>query len=187
MRQGGDHPSPQTQVPHFARKYIKVGANSGAQSATPWEPYQDSIDISRWAPQCNASSLPGCAALLRVGSASNIGSPVIRASPCLLPFLQGKPSACLNLAAIPPHRSRGKPRPPCSGRPGSSPPGCWRRGCRAPPTPEVVVTYAHNAFHNPTLHVTHSAGGYHASRTVGRASIRRTLPVSVQGRTPLQP
>ena len=40
---------------------------------------------------------------LRSGSApaSNIGSPVKLASPCLLPFLHGKPAACLSPAAIP--------------------------------------------------------------------------------------
>ena len=32
-----------------------------------------------------------------------------------------------NLAAIPPHLRRDKPRRKCSGRPGGSRPGCWRR------------------------------------------------------------
>ena len=47
-----------------------------------------------------------------------------------VPSLHGKPSACLYLAAIPPHLRRGKPRRKCSGRPGGSPMGCWRRQCR---------------------------------------------------------
>ena len=46
-----------------------------------------------------------------------------------LPLL-GKPSACLYLAAIPPHLRRGKPRRKCSGRPGGSRSGCRRRQCR---------------------------------------------------------
>ena len=46
-----------------------------------------------------------------------------------LPLL-GKPSACLYLAAIPPHLRRGEPRRKCSGRPGGSRSGCWRRQCR---------------------------------------------------------
>ena len=46
-----------------------------------------------------------------------------------LPLL-GKPSAWLYLAAIPPHLRRGEPRRKCSGRPGGSRSGCWRRQCR---------------------------------------------------------
>ena len=37
--------------------------------------------------------------------------------------------AVLNLAAIPPHICREESRQKCSGHPGSSPLGCWRRGC----------------------------------------------------------
>ena len=33
-------------------------------------------------------------------------------------------------AAIPPHLCRGKPRQKCSGQPGGSRSGCWRRQCR---------------------------------------------------------
>ena len=36
-----------------------------------------------------------------------------------------------HLAAIPPHRSRGKPRPPCSGQQGSGSPCRWRRECQS--------------------------------------------------------
>jgi len=35
-----------------------------------------------------------------------------------------------NLAAIPPHLCRDESRQKCSGQPGHSRPGCWRRGCR---------------------------------------------------------
>ena len=35
-----------------------------------------------------------------------------------------------NLAAIPPHLCRGKPRQKCSGQQGHSRPGCWRRQCQ---------------------------------------------------------
>ena len=44
--------------------------------------------------------------------------------------LLGKPTAWLYPAAIPPHLCRGKPRQKCSGRPGGSRSGCWRRQCR---------------------------------------------------------
>ena len=36
-----------------------------------------------------------------------------------------------NLAAIPPHLCRGKPRQKCSGQPGSSRSYCWRRECQS--------------------------------------------------------
>ena len=50
----------------------------------------------------------------------------------LPPFpLLGTASPWLYLAAIPPHLRRGKPRRKCSGRPGSSRSGCWRRQCRS--------------------------------------------------------
>ena len=38
--------------------------------------------------------------------------------------------SALYLAAIPPHLRRGEPRRKCSGRPGGSRSGCWRRQCR---------------------------------------------------------
>ena len=44
--------------------------------------------------------------------------------------LLGKASPCLYPAAIPPHLCRGEPRQKCSGQPGGSRSGCWRRQCR---------------------------------------------------------
>ena len=44
--------------------------------------------------------------------------------------LLGKPTAWLYPAAIPPHLCRGEPRQKCSGQPGGSRSGCWRRQCR---------------------------------------------------------
>ena len=37
-----------------------------------------------------------------------------------------------NLAAIPPHLCREESRQKCSGQPGGSRPGCWRRECQSP-------------------------------------------------------
>ena len=68
-----------------------------------------------------------------------------------VPPLRGKPTAWLYLAAIPPHLRRGLPRRKCSGRPGSSRSGCWRRQCRdsatlhppqTAPEPQCQAAYA---------------------------------------------
>lgn len=78
-----------------------------------------------------ASILPPYAAPLLGRSLS--GSQLSRKRASSLPPLPllGKPSAWLYLAAIPPHLRRGKPRRKCSGRPGGSRSGCWRRQCRS--------------------------------------------------------
>ena len=47
-----------------------------------------------------------------------------------------------NLAAIPPHLRRGKPRRKCSGRPGCSRPGCWRSVCQSA-LPEGTLAARH--------------------------------------------
>lgn len=41
-------------------------------------------------------------------------------------------------AAIPPHLCRGKPRQKCSGQPGGSRSGCWRRQCRNKPATDCA-------------------------------------------------
>ena len=79
---------------------------------------------------CCAGSPPPYAAPLLGRSLSGSQQSRERAS-SLPPFpLLGKPSAWLYPAAIPPHLCRGKPRQKCSGQPGGSPMGCWRRQCR---------------------------------------------------------
>lgn len=56
-----------------------------------------------------------------------------------------------HLAAIPPHLCRGKPRQKCSGRPGHSRPGCWRRVCR----PSIPQCGSQDRW--PCLHASHAA------------------------------
>jgi|GEM_PF-6788519 len=112
----------------------------------------------------SASILPPYAAKLRVGPVPKVGSPGKLASPPLAPFLQGKPTACLYLAAIPPGlsaaplargprdclrfrygntpvRARSGTEKP-SGRPGSGRPGRWRRQCRDKPATDRAGTPA---------------------------------------------
>ena len=78
--------------------------------------------------QCEQSAALG--ASLGVGPAQKVSSRDKPASSPFAPFLLGTASPWLYLAAIPPHLRRGKPRRKCSGRPGGSPMGCWRRQCR---------------------------------------------------------
>ena len=87
-------------------------------------------DITRLQCPWYAGILPPYAAPLLGRSLS--GSQLSRKRASSLPPLPllGKPSACLYLAAIPPHLRRGEPRRKCSGRPGSSRSGCRRRQCR---------------------------------------------------------
>lgn len=65
---------------------------------------------------------PCCASILPPHAPPVLGRSV--------PGLLGKPTACLYPAAIPPHLCRGEPRQKCSGQPGGSRSGCWRRQCR---------------------------------------------------------
>ena len=78
--------------------------------------------------QCEQSAALG--ASLGVGPAQKVSSRDKPASSPFAPFLLGTASPCYHLAAIPPHLRRGKPRRKCSGRPGGSRSGCWRRHCQ---------------------------------------------------------
>ena len=95
--------------------------------------------------------LPPRAAQLRVGPVPKVVCRSPPATPPSSPFLQGKPSAWINLAAIPPHLRRGKPRRKCSGRPGHGRPGRWRRGCRPAPA------QCGSQDCQPCLHASHAA------------------------------
>ena len=66
-------------------------------------------------------------ASLGVGPAPKVVCRSKSATPPSSPFLLGTASPWSNLAAIPPHLCRGEPRQKCSGQPGCSRPGCWRR------------------------------------------------------------
>ena len=77
---------------------------------------------------CEQSNALG--ASLGVGPAQKVSSRDKPASSPFAPFLLGTASPCYHLAASPPHLRRGKPRRKCSGRPGGSRSGCWRRHCQ---------------------------------------------------------
>ena len=74
---------------------------------------------------CGESAALG--ASLGVGPAPKVVCRSKSATPPSSPFLRGTASPWSNLAAIPPHLCRGEPRQKCSGQPGCSRPGCWRR------------------------------------------------------------
>lgn len=86
--------------------------------------------ITRIQRPCFASILPPHAPPV-LGRSLSVSQAVGRAASLAYSApLLGKPSAWLYPAAIPPHLCRGEPRQKCSGQPGGSRSGCWRRQCR---------------------------------------------------------
>ena len=86
--------------------------------------------ITRHQPSCCASILPPHAPPV-LGRSLSVSQAVGRAASLAYSApLLGKPTAWLYPAAIPPHLCRGEPRQKCSGQPGGSRSGCWRRQCR---------------------------------------------------------
>ena len=86
-----------------------------------------SIGISRIQRLCYASILPPHAPPV-LGRSLSVSQAVGRAASLAYSApLLGKPTAWSYPAAIPPHLCRGKPRQKCSGQPGGSRSGCWRR------------------------------------------------------------
>ena len=86
--------------------------------------------ITRIQCPCSASILPPHAPPV-LGRSLSVSQAVGRAASLAYSApLLGKASPCLYPAAIPPHLCRGEPRQKCSGQPGGSRSGCWRRQCR---------------------------------------------------------
>ena len=86
--------------------------------------------ITRIQCPCCASILPPHAPPV-LGRSLSVSQAVGRAASLAYSApLLGKASPCLYPAAIPPHLCRGEPRQKCSGQPGGSRFGCWRRQCR---------------------------------------------------------
>ena len=104
-------------------------------------------------------------ASLGVGPAPKVVCQSESATPPSSPFLLGTASPWSNLAAIPPHLCRGKPRQKCSGQPGCSRPGCWRR--QSPDKPALDC-----------------AGLRPASAAVRHTLIPGAVPVREERRTP---
>ena len=104
--------------------------------AAPHQWHQYATGISR----INQEAVPGSCRLMPFGRVAASVTPCgRRGRPQRVKSLRSKVE--FNLVAIPPHRSRGKPRPPCSGRPGGGRPGRWRRQCQSarswpPPIPQ---------------------------------------------------
>ena len=97
--------------------------------------------ISRIQCQCSASILPPHAPPV-LGRSLSVSQAVGRAASLAYSApLLGKPTAWLNLGAIPPDLRRGKPRRKSSGRPGCGRPGRWRSVCQdKPATPCAGAT-----------------------------------------------
>ncbi len=86
--------------------------------------------ITRIQCPCRASILPPHAPPV-LGRSLSVSQAVGRAASLAYSApLLGTASPCLYPAAIPPHLCRGEPRQKCSGQPGGSRSGCWRRQCR---------------------------------------------------------
>ena len=83
--------------------------------------------ITRIQCPCCASILPPHAPPV-LGRSLSVSQAVGRAASLAYSApLLGTPTAWLYPAAIPPHLCRGEPRQKCSGQPGGSRSGCWRR------------------------------------------------------------
>ena len=86
-----------------------------------------STGIPRIQRPCSASILPPHAPPV-LGRSLSVSQAVGQAASLAYSApLLGTASPWLYLAAIPPHLCRGEPRQKCSGQPGGSRSGCWRR------------------------------------------------------------
>ena len=94
--------------------------------AAPHQRHQSSTGISR----INLCAVRASCRLMPFGRVAPSVTPCgRRGRPQRVKSLRSKVN--YHLAAIPPHRSRGKPRPPCSGQQGSGSPCRWRRECQS--------------------------------------------------------
>jgi hypothetical protein len=128
LRQGGDHPSPQTQAPHFARRERKRQCKfQGAKC----NPVQRLVVLDRLALAFSPSAVRRVLRLMQhsCGSARRQRSCVGASPPHHLRRRSSKVE--FNLAAIPPHLYREESRQKCSGHPGSGPSARWRRLCQS--------------------------------------------------------
>lgn len=97
-----------------------------------------STGITRIQRQYSASILPPHAPPV-LGRSLSVSQAVGRAASLAYSApLLGTATPWSSPAAIPPHLCRGKPRQKCSGQPGGSRSGCWRRQCRNKPATDCA-------------------------------------------------